>query len=1530
MPTRLLSRKVLGKGALMLCCLLLLSATHAQNNYYVNAATGSDANAGTIGNPFATIQKAVNVSVANDIVHVAAGSYNEYVTVNKSLTIEGADSATTILNNSTPDTYSATGGTGFAVTANNVSIKNFKVRNYNFGVSNPVGISNLSIDMCALVENFGAGYYSNQHVLGISITNSNLSYNGNKNNVGSASSFKRGIMLQSTAANISDVVFTGNVVEYNGLVGIDINTMLSIDGVNISNNTLRYNVDAQLSLWLGASTPSSKAVLVNNNQMVVSGSGRFGVEVKNPGGNGKSSGIGSVVISNNNVSVVAHTGASRDIGAIVVIRRKDDLTTINDQPQGVVITGNTIADFQNSGAGDAYGIVVGGTGHYIANNTITNTEYSIQLQKGNDGYLTNSNSDQALNNAFFSRDNSKDVCAEVGTNTITSSGAPRLVTGVATTTLVLPTLNTQNNTLGTKFCTLQQAIDFTATVTGHTVGITAATLDEQVTINKSITVDGVDASSHIATFTGTVPAGNPKAIFTVTAQNVTIQNVWFNVDLTKTGSAIVSSGDVAHLKVLGNHIVATNPLGGTLLSYGTRNAISINVFGTANVTAITSTSIQDITVSRNYIDSANGVLFRAGVAVDRIDGFTVGGANVSDGNTFNASVNHDVIDRFYYGTHLMQNNQFKGGGIEISTANGAGTTTLQNNIFNGLWSKNNVWAMLRLINNTQTGRTYNINNNAFIDQKWAVSSENIRNLTLDNNQFTATVNNFRLVSINTKIRTNSASPSPLEVIDAKFINNTFSANAGFTAGNAIEFLNFDQQADNNYRKGAYVIGETGKENSFNINIPTFISLSQINGINTDDAGFLAAYPEYNDGAISTVTTTGYWVKNIDARHNKFDLGLGLQLATTFTPPQLTAISNLVFDRNDNANLGLVVFVTPTWTGAVDTDWSNTLNWSDGWVPDADLDANIPNVTNKPVLTAASICDSLVIASGSSVTLGTQTLSVYGSITNAGTINGSTGSITLAGADVQQTMNGNITVKNFTLNNNTGATITAGAGNSLKIIDTYTPSAGILTTNGNLELLSDATTTASIATGATSSYISGNVKVNRYIPGGRRVFRFFGHPFNAAMPLSILTDKIDITGAGGAANGFTTTVTNNPSAFWFNPAIGDNSTTGTNPGWVAFTSATASNWLKGQGIRVLVRGSKGQTGSLDGSTYTPDEVTFGMTGSVNMGNQTINIVSSNSGFNLVANPYPAKLDVIPALTAIAGNLGAGFWVWDANVGTRGGYSVAPISGSFVLPSGASFVVQTNANTAINFTEAHKSSGASQNIFRNGSVNNMVQLVLESSGAYWDKLYIRNDANAVPAMEQKNDALKMQNGEVNFYSLSSDQRQLSIDSRPSVNDAIIPLGLTSDKQRAFTIRVAEYGLPKEAELWLHDKLLETWTKLDKNVTYDVIVNADAASQGDNRLELVQRTIQPPIVIAPVFSVKLGPNPATDKVLVNFTNTSTAATTISVTSMDGKLMTTVNMGEVQQGQATIPVRGFAKGTYLVTLNNGTERNVQKLVIQ
>jgi len=624
----------------------------------------------------------------------------------------------------------------------------------------------------------------------------------------------------------------------------------------------------------------------------------------------------------------------------------------------------------------------------------------------------------------------------------------------------------------------------------------------------------------------------------------------------------------------------------------------------------------------------------------------------------------------------------------------------------------------------------------------------------------------------------------------------------------------------------------------------------------------------------------------------------------------------------------------SWNGATSTDWNTGSNWVGGNVPTSTDNALIPStgVTNEPNVGANSSINALTISSGRTLTISSgKTLSVAGSLVNNATVSGS-GTLSLNGTSAQG-INGTGTISNMELNNSSGATIASG---TTSISSNYKPTSGILTTNGNLTLLSASGSTATIGQGSSSGgYISGNVTVQQYIPGGHRAMRFFAHPFSSAISLDQLEDNIDITGTGGASNGFTTTIKNSPSSFWYDQSVGDGATATTDIGWTAFTStngAGSNAWNVDEGIRALVRGSKGQTGSLTGGTYTPNAVTIDMNGPVNQGTHTVNMTKgSNTPFVFIGNPYPCQIDL--NLATLGSGVNGSFYVWNPSTGTYGAYETNPWSSSYILPANAGFFVSLSSNASITFHESDKSSAASSSsLFKTtgGLLQNRVMLKVLSNNdsLQWDRLLFYFDTKG-KADSDWYDGIKMFNPDMSFYSFSADNKRMALDVRPMEDGKVIPLGIKYAPLKNYVIKAEELNLPPGATLKLHDKYTGTVQTLTAGAEYAFSVTSDTNTQGDKRFELNMIQLPTNIVAeSSPLNLSISPNPANDIAILSFSATSVGVTTLQLVTMTGKEVLKMNLGNMQKGNITIPMQGIVPGMYVVKLRCGNTIESKKLI--
>ncbi|MFZ6665930.1 T9SS type A sorting domain-containing protein [Peijinzhouia sedimentorum] len=587
--------------------------------------------------------------------------------------------------------------------------------------------------------------------------------------------------------------------------------------------------------------------------------------------------------------------------------------------------------------------------------------------------------------------------------------------------------------------------------------------------------------------------------------------------------------------------------------------------------------------------------------------------------------------------------------------------------------------------------------------------------------------------------------------------------------------------------------------------------------------------------------------------------------------------------------------TYTWTGSTDSDGGVAGNWSGGLAPPTGSDIVIPEgATPYPVFDFDFEAGDITIEENATLTIApTRTL-----------------------------------------------TFTAGSGAS---------------GDGKLILQSDDTGDASIGDLTGAGSIDVLVQQERFLAGGNRAFRFFSHPYTTAVPLSVLADSIDVTGVGGAANGFTPTATNAPSAFRFDPLNADGNEDN-DGGWEAFTN-TSQTIGQHEAIRILFRGSKGQANSLlDVGTYTPDPVTIEWEGTINQGEQIINLVGVAVGlefsdWNLVGNPFPSAID-LSAATHSSGAV-ADFSVWRprqaytgdfsliAGSGRGGAYLQEPLATSSVkIPSGGGFFIRAGGTTAtLTIPEPAKTSvtpAEITNVLRmDNAVSkygaNSLQLTIEADGDFVDRILVFMDDSYTKAKDLA-DAPKLANPVVNFFTVSEDDWALAIDRRgyeETEGENRIPLHLQAPNY-SYTLSLPDFDVEEGRKLRLYDRFTEEYITLQKGTTYEFEVTDDPSSKG-HRFDIVMG-IEVITSINPSnsrFQAFLLPNPAQEQVRISIQKPDhVAETTIKLVSMSGVEVRSETLSSTTS-EMDVNLNQLSKGVYLVEITHGTARIVKRLIV-
>ncbi|PQJ08837.1 hypothetical protein CJD36_022085 [Flavipsychrobacter stenotrophus] len=702
---------------------------------------------------------------------------------------------------------------------------------------------------------------------------------------------------------------------------------------------------------------------------------------------------------------------------------------------------------------------------------------------------------------------------------------------------------------------------------------------------------------------------------------------------------------------------------------------------------------------------------------------------------------------------------------------------------------------------------------------------------------------------------------------------------------------------------------------------------------------------YASAIVFTGTSGASVVYNIDGAANVTETLTGGTFNLATGNLSATHVYELVEVHNATCTTTYDTFATlipvpMQWVGgtfAHETEWERASNWSCGFVPGDTTDVTIPSgTTYSPLISTTRIVytRNLTVASGAVINADVDAfLYVKGALSNGGTLSGD-GNLSLNGTSAQA-ITGIGKVSNFELNNSAGAAINTGA--RMTIVKSITMTSGTLTTHDSLTLASDASGTARVAPITFGSSIAGNVKVMQYIPGGYRRYRFWSHPFSSTISLSQVQQYLDITGQGGSANGFTTTSTNNPSSYRYNPAMG-NSSLSSDPGWRPFTkinalAADTNTFHRYQGIRLFFRGVKGQ--GLGYITDVIDPNTIGMVGALNQGDQTVALVKgggANQDYNMVGNPYASPVDIGTVCYNAKTDgkvVGPAFYVWDPFLGAGGQFRTITIgvgaASPYYLQGNSCFQIRAaNNGDALTFSESNKGVTSTHNLLKT-SPNDVSLVIYDADHSPWDMLSVKFSETATVNEDNDFDAAKLQGGDLNFYSLSADGKKLAIDARPFSEDGVVALGINTKFNKEYIIKSESVVTPGNSPLYLHDKLMNKYVQLEQGTEYRFNVDNNTGTQGEQRFEL---SMKPGSSKAAATKITLSPNPATDAVTIVYSGASAENVSIRVLDVTGVSVYNSNYGVMQSGNISISLKDLASGIYMVEITSGTNKSVHRLV--
>jgi len=589
-----------------------------------------------------------------------------------------------------------------------------------------------------------------------------------------------------------------------------------------------------------------------------------------------------------------------------------------------------------------------------------------------------------------------------------------------------------------------------------------------------------------------------------------------------------------------------------------------------------------------------------------------------------------------------------------------------------------------------------------------------------------------------------------------------------------------------------------------------------------------------------------------------------------------------------------------WNGKLNADWNSSGNWCNNKIPNDTVDISIPaNITNSPSILTSTTVKKLLLSNGAKLTI-TGKLFINDLLSgDSASVNAINGTIVFNGK-TPQTINSKIfetnTIEQLLIDNPLGVTINT----PLTITKTVGISKGQLITNNLLTLKY----TSQVGALASGTSIIGNVNVENNFAVNSKGNYLIGHPFSEPISINQIIQQ--------------------PIAFYPNIFTNKDSF-GISKNWKLFAmniNSEENKWQKYQGIKINL--ATVNDSSISSTIFK---------GQLNSGLQEIKVFKNEfHGFNFIANPFVSPIN----LRSISKGrmIGNHYWIWNPKLGLNGGFITIPASQSYILNPFEVIIVESRANTdnSILISEESKTTNWNNETFPTFKEewNYHIDISLFSNKIYNDQLVLIDNVISKNELDST-DAYKLQNPDVNFYSLSSDQQKLSVDSRRLNNNTIIPIRVESKTNGSYHFKINQAYLPSDIVLVLHDRYSNRYLPLIKDSIYHFNFTLDTLSKTSGRFE-ISRLIPVGDVnqLINLLTIKTYPNPVNNELTVTIKSSSLNNTIINFISSSGNLVKSINAGNIQQKTIRIPVNDITNGIYVLQVICGTNQRSTQFIKQ
>ncbi len=641
----------------------------------------------------ATIDDAINNTLAGGTVNVYEGTYHERADVNKTLTLRGAQAGVdartrTAVPESIITGVGNNGQTPISVTASNVVIDGFtvegatNVNQFGFGILLGAGTSGSQVLNNIIQDNIAGLSLANNSGTAQTVIQHNLFRNNDQ--TGSVS----GSAIYSDQFNaggaLTNVLIDSNTFDSNNsgggaAINLSSTSAGSQTNVTISNNSFTGNDRALFAENLVNSSFTGNTV--SGSTFVGSADLRLG------------DGVSNVLFDNNTL-----TGTGADLRGV----RVSDFGDPGGAPSGLTFSNNRISGYGNAGieidfgsasvsGNDFRGTLTGLNGAGDADDNVTDLRLASTA-----GPVTIGSNNQFAGNTYYVENHtpqSYDLSANGSTFDYTNNFriADRIFDALDDPTsglirwVPVGDLYVSGPGTGASDETIQNAVN--AATAGETIHVEAGTFHEEVTVNKTLTLlgaqAGVDArTGRVGAQESVIDGSTLGGAVVVTANNVVIDGFTIQGDSSFTSgfNTGIHAGGGSGLHAV-NNIIQSVPIG--ISPSGSGNVIQFNLIrntitGPAGQSGIyTDFGLSNTLIDSNkFVNNPNGAIILTGSAPGAVTTTTVS----------NNQTDSDIVLFFNTGTQVTGNTVTNSTGHGVELGGGDTNISISDNTISGVGS----------------------------------------------------------------------------------------------------------------------------------------------------------------------------------------------------------------------------------------------------------------------------------------------------------------------------------------------------------------------------------------------------------------------------------------------------------------------------------------------------------------------------------------------------------------------------------------------------------------------------------------------------------------------------------------------------------------------------------------------------------------------------------------------------------------------------------------------------------------------------